>query len=272
MSQNPHSALQIHSTLSGDPGAPHRLVFLHGLFGRGRNFSTIAKALQPDFVSLLVDLPNHGRSDWTEDFDYVQMAEAVAEHLAADVVSPGPVDVLGHSMGGKVAMVLALRHPELVRKLIVEDIAPVDAASGRGEFDHLLGALKTVDLATVASRSQVDAALQDPIPELGVRGFLLQNLQRTEDGYGWQANLDLLHGRLDRVMGFPSEAVQGRTFQGPVLWMGGERSPYVQDEDEAVMEGYFPRTLRLTVKGASHWVHSDQPEAFTAAVRTFLLA
>lgn len=265
-------APSIHSVQTGEDGAERRLVFLHGLFGRGKNFATIGKALQPEFRSLLVDLPNHGRSAWTEDFDYVQMADAVAGHLRAGFAQDGPVDVLGHSMGGKVAMVLALRHPDLVRKLIVEDISPVGTGSGRSEFDHLLSALKDVDLGSVRSRADADTALQDRIPERGVRGFLLQNLTRTADGFVWEPNLDLLHGQLDTIMGFPADQVEGQSFDGPVLWMGGEKSTYVKDEDEPVMEGYFPRTLRVTVKGATHWVHSDQPESFTAALRTFLLA
>lgn len=265
-------APSIHSVLVGEDSAPRRLVFLHGLFGRGKNFSSIAKALQPEFQSLLVDLPNHGKSAWTEEFDYVQMADAVAEHLAAGFAQDGPVDVLGHSMGGKVAMILALRHPELVRRLVVEDVAPVDTGSGRSEFDHLLGSLAAVDLDSITSRSDADAALQDPIPQRGVRGFLLQNLIRVAGGFGWEPNLQLLHGQLDRVMGFPADRVEGQSFDGPVLWMAGGRSHYIKDEDQPTMEGWFPQTLRVTIRDASHWVHSEQPEAFTSALRTFLLA
>lgn len=262
----------IHSVQTGEDGAARKLVFLHGLFGRGKNFAAIAKALQPEFQCLLVDLPNHGKSEWTEEFDYVQMADAVADHLAAGFAEDGPVDVLGHSMGGKVAMILALRHPELVRKLVVEDVAPVDTGAGRSEFDHLLGSLIALDLDSISSRSDADAQLQEPIAQRGVRGFLLQNLVRTDGGFAWEPNLELLHGQLDRVMGFPAESLEGKSFDAPVLWMAGERSDYIKDEDQSTMEGWFPRTLRVTIKGATHWVHSDQPESFTAALRTFLLA
>ena len=265
-------APSIHSVETGEEGAERRLVFLHGLFGRGKNFATIAKALQPEFRCLLVDLPNHGKSAWTEEFDYVQMADAVAEHLASGFAQDGPVDVLGHSMGGKVAMILALRHPELVRKLVVEDVAPVDTGAGRSEFDHLLGSLIGLDLDSVTSRSDADAQLADPIPQRGVRGFLLQNLVRADGGYAWEPNLELLHGQLGRIMDFPADRVEGQSFNAPVLWMAGERSHYVKDEDQPVMEQWFPRTLRVTIKGATHWVHSDQPESFTAALRTFLQA
>lgn len=269
-SQTPPTAPAVHSVTVGPDDAEYRLVFLHGLFGRGKNFGAIAKALQPEFQSLLVDLPNHGRSAWTESIDYIAMADAVADHLALGFAQNGPIDLLGHSMGGKVAMVLALRHPHLVRRLIVEDISPVPVGSGRSEFDHLLSSLKAVDLDSLTSRADADAALQDPIPQRGVRGFLLQNLMRTSEGFAWEPNLDLLHGQLDAVMDFPTTSLAGSTFTGPVLWMAGERSPYVRDEDAATMEEYFPQTLRVTVKGATHWVHSDQPEAFTSAVRTFL--
>ncbi|RKQ36809.1 alpha/beta fold hydrolase [Kocuria tytonis] len=258
---------------SGD----HRLVFLHGLFGRGKNFTNIAKGLQPQFRCLLVDLPNHGDSAWTESFGYADMADTVAAELRAGFAADGPVDVLGHSMGGKVAMILALRHPDLVRRLVVEDIAPVDSkeadtASSRGDFEHLLGSLKRLDLSGITHRSQADAALRAEIPQDMVRGFLLQNLRHRDGGFGWQPNLDLLHAELDAVGDWPAQDVAGRTFTGPVLWIAGEDSPYIQDADAPAMRALFPKTVRITVRGASHWVHSDRPEQVIMALRTFLLA
>ena len=255
----------------------HRLVFLHGLFGRGKNFTNIAKALQPDFTCLLVDLPNHGDSAWTESFGYAAMADTVADELRRDFAADGPVDVLGHSMGGKVAMLLALRHPDVVRRLVVEDIAPVDSQeadteASRGNFEHLLGSLKRLDLTGITHRSQADAALRTEIPEDQVRGFLLQNLRHRDGGFGWQPNLDLLHDQLDDVGGWPEEDIAGRTFTGPVLWMAGENSPYIQDADAPVMRALFPRTVRITVRDASHWVHADRPDEVVMALRTFLLA
>ena len=255
----------VHALEVGDTGA--RVVFLHGLFGQGRNFSTIAKALQPEFRSLLVDLPNHGRSAWTEEFGYEQFADLVADRLRDSFAADGPVHVVGHSMGGKVAMVLALRHLELVDRLVVVDISPAGGGD-QGEFEHLLDSLAGLDLSTLSRRSEADERLSEPIDDPRVRGFLLQNLRSGQDGFHWQANLDLLRRELPAIGGFPDDLTG--TFDRPVLWVAGERSPYVRPEHEAQMRRLFPRTMQVTIKGAGHWVHSEQPEAFTSALRAFL--
>jgi pimeloyl-ACP methyl ester carboxylesterase len=188
-----------------------RAVFLHGLFGRGRNFTTAAKAIADTHTSTLVDLPNHGDSAWTDEFSYVDMADAVADTLRQGAAANGPVDLIGHSMGGKTAMVLALRHPDLIDRLVVVDISPVASDNG-GEFDHLLGSLKKLDPDALSSRTDADEQLQEPIPNAGTRGFLLQNLRSTTSGYAWQPNLDLLHGSLPAIGDFPD--LTGSTFDG----------------------------------------------------------
>ena len=249
----------------------HRVAFLHGLFGRGRNFSTVAQGLLPEIESLLIDLPNHGASGWTEHFDYAELADLVAEHVVQQgFAGPGEqaIDVVGHSMGGKVAMMLALRHPELVRRLIVVDISPVPAA--RGEFPHLLSALTGLDLAGLERRVDAHEALREAIPSETVRGFLLQNLQRRSANFAWEPNLAMLHAEIDTVMGFP--VLTGLQFGGPVLWIRGERSGYVTDADKPAMRTLFPRTRLLTVHGAGHWVHSERLAEFVSAVRSFVLA
>ena len=258
------SAPAVRTTVVGDGDA--RVVFLHGLFGQGRNFTQIAKALQPEARSLLVDLPNHGGSAWTERFDYEETAELVAEHLR-DELADGPVHVVGHSMGGKVAMVLALRHPDVVDRLVVADIAPASGGS-LGEFAHLLDSLAAIDLAAVGRRSDADEQLAARVDDERVRGFLLQNLRADGDVWRWQANLDLLRRDLRAIGGFPDTG--DATFDGPVLWVAGERSDYVRPEHDPVMRRLFPRTTLVTVKGAGHWVHSERPEAFVSVLRTFL--
>lgn len=257
----------IHATEVGDAGP--RVVFLHGLFGQGRNFTQVAKALTPDLRSVLVDLPNHGRSAWTEEAGYLEIAEVVATWLR-EAYDGEPVHLVGHSMGGKVAMVLAQAHPGLVDRLVVVDIAPA-TSDGAGEFEHLLGSLAGVDLGVLERRGDADEQLRGRIADERVRGFLLQNLRSGDGGSGfrWQANLDLLRRELTAIGGFPD---LDTVFDHPVLWMAGERSDYVQPEHEPVMRRLFPRTRTVTIKGAGHWVHSEKPEAFVSTLRVFLLA
>lgn len=259
-------AVVLHTLTVGDDldGVP-TVVFLHGLFGQGRNFNGIAKALLPDARSILVDLPDHGRSPWTERVDL----EAWADDVAATIreAAQTPVNLVAHSLGGKVAMLLALRHPELVSKLVVVDISPVPSRTV-GQFEHLLGALATLDLGTLAGRGDADAELAPLIPDATVRAFLLQNLHRDGDRWAWRANLTSLRDSLDVIGGFPATDA---TFDGPVLWVLGERSDYVTDDDAAAMRALFPRTVTVTVKGAGHWVHSEQPQAFALTLRRFLL-
>jgi len=256
----------LHTTEVGESGP--RVVFLHGLFGQGRNFTQIAKALAPDFRSVLVDLPNHGRSAWTDEADYTAVAAVVASFLDSAGAGEAPAHVVGHSMGGKVAMVLALTRPDLIDRLVVADISPSPSA-GAGEFEHLLGALGRLDLGAVRRRSDADDALRAEIDDERVRGFLLQNLRSTPDGFAWQANLDLLRRELPAIGGFPE--VDG-CFDHPVLWLAGEHSDYVRPADAPEMRRLFPRTRLVTLKGAGHWVHAEQPEAFVSALRVFLTA
>jgi len=261
-------ACVLHVLTVGDelPDDVPTVVFLHGLFGQGRNFSTIAKGLLPGARSVLVDLPNHGRSAWTETVDLAAMADAVAERVRAG--ADAPVHLVGHSLGGKVAMLVALRHPELLDRLVVVDIAPT-ASRSVGEFEHLLGALATLDLTTLERRGDADEALREQIPNDTVRAFLLQNLHRDDDGWAWRANLALLRRSLDVIGGFPD--VGDARHDGPVLWVTGERSDYTGPDEETAMRRLFPATRHVVVKGAGHWVHSERPEVFGEVVRRFLL-
>jgi pimeloyl-ACP methyl ester carboxylesterase len=254
----------LHTTSYGDHGS--RIVFLHGLFGQGRNWTQIAKALATDHRTLLVDLPHHGKSAWDEHFDFLDIADQVAELMTAD----DPVTLVGHSMGGKVAMVLALRHPELVERLCVVDVAPV--SYGRAsEFAGYIGAMQRLDLDSLGQRSDAEAALQEGIPHPTVRSFLLQNLRREGDSWRWQVNLDVLGEELAEVSGWPEDQLAGESaYPGPVLWIAGARSDYVRDEYAEAMDHWFPRNRRVVVKNAGHWVHSEQPEVFVEVLRRFI--
>lgn len=256
----------LHTTTYGDSGS--RVVFCHGLFGQGRNWTQVAKALAGGHRSVLVDLPQHGRSPWSPEFDYVAMADAVAELLAPD----DPVALVGHSMGGKVAMLLALRRPELVERLCVVDVAPVAYRSAH-VFERFVEAMRGVRLDTLQRRSDADRQMEAGVPDPTVRSFLLQNLRHEGDDWRWQMNLDVLGDSLPEIGGWPADRLAGvAPYDGPVLWIGGETSDYVRDEHDATMTALFPRTRSVTVKGAGHWVHSEQPEVFLEVLRRFLSA
>jgi pimeloyl-ACP methyl ester carboxylesterase len=255
---------RLHTTTHGDHGS--RVVFLHGLFGQGRNWTQIAKALAPEHRVLLVDLPHHGRSPWQDSFDFVDVADQVAGVLDAD----DPVALVGHSLGGKVAMVLALRRPELVERLCVVDVSPV-AYEGAREFARYIEAMQAIDLTRLERRSDADAALEAAVPSATVRGFLLQNLRHEGDTWSWQVNLDVLGEDLAEVGGWPKQSLAGLApYDGPVLWIAGARSDYVRDDYAPAMDRWFPANRRVTIKNAGHWVHSEQPEVFVEVLRQFL--
>lgn len=251
----------LHTTSLGEHGSP--VVFCHGLFGQGRNWTQIGKALAGRHRVTLVDMPNHGRSPWTDRIDYVEMADAIAG-LLAEIGEPATL--VGHSMGGKTAMLTALRHPELVDRLCVVDVSPV-AYRESDEFRGFIDAMLGIDLDELGSRAEADAALVDAAPDAGVRGFLLQSLRRDDDGWRWLPNLQVLRRDLDVLRGWPdTDAV----YEGPVLWIAGADSGYVRDELRDAMEARFARARRVTVKGAGHWVHSEQPAVVTGLLERFL--
>ena len=251
-----------------------RVAFLHGLFGQGRNWTQVAKALAgPDGSGarcLLVDLPDHGRSPWSEEFSYEAYAEQVAATLAAE--APGePWVLVGHSLGGKTAMVTTLLHPEVVGYLVVVDIAPKDYGD-LDRFRHYIEAMQGLPLAELTSRADAEERFAEVESDAGVRGFLLQNLRRQGTAWSWQANLDLFagdagRGEDSRIADFPD---LGRSWDGPVVWLAGEHSGYVRDEDTDAMRALFPRARLVTVRGASHWVHTDAPEVVVETLRRVL--
>lgn len=256
----------LHLTEIGTSGP--RVLFLHGLFGQGKNWTSIAKNLADQARVIMVDLPNHGRSGWTESLTYAEMATLITDVLTTD--DPEPLNVIGHSMGGKVAMAMALLHPDLVEKLVVADIAPVRYERISGFADYVMG-MRSIDLSRLRTRGEADQALQPYVPDAVVRAFLLQNLRRdssSETGWRWQMNLSLLGGKLADLGDWPDLA--SPPYEGPVLWIAGGRSDYIRPEYGPAMRALFPRTQLVTIKQAGHWVHSDQPEIFVAAVRRFL--
>lgn len=247
-------------TTYGD-GPP--LVILHGLFGSGKNWTGIAKQLAADFRVITVDLPNHGASPWQDDVSYPAMAKVVAEFLQANDLEGATV--LGHSMGGKTAMALALNDASAVGRLLVLDIAPV-------AYDHdnrqYIEAMEAVDLAALKGRGEADETLARFIDDPGLRGFFLLNLVRDGEGFAWRINLAGLKAGLNDLHGFP--VIDGGAYGGQVQFIAGERSDYIEAAHGDTIRGLFPHATFAEVAGAGHWVHAEKPADVIALVRAFM--
>lgn len=255
-------------------GNPARVtVFLHGLMGRGRNFLQIANELTTVTTSILVDQPNHGTSPWTLNFSYAEMADRVAAQLRqiSEVKAAKTIHLVGHSMGGKTAMQLALTHPELLSSLTVVDISPTPAPT-IAPFDNLLGSLLQLDLTSLKTRREADDILRTAIADNTMRSFLLGNLIKRPNSlsYRWLANVPLLFKSLPQIVDFRPPA--NACFTGPVLWISGENSPYIKASDMPLMSMLFPDVLPVTVPHAGHWVHADNPKDFNRLLTEFITA
>lgn len=239
------------------------LVILHGLFGSGANWRGIAKRFGADRRVLVMDMRNHGRSFHDEDMSYPAMARDILDTLDAQDIERA--DLLGHSMGGKAAMVAALEEPDRVGRLMVVDIAPVI-------YTHshlpLIEALMKLDVAGLGSRAEADERLKGSIEDRMLRQFLLQSLEKAEDGYRWRLNLEALKHAMEDLTGFPE--LDGGQFDGPVLFLYGADSDYVQPEHHPRIERYFPNAEYAAVENAGHWVHADRPDALLERVMVFL--
>jgi esterase len=240
----------------GEGGDRPPLLIAHGLFGSARNWGVISKRLSETRRVVAVDMRNHGDSPWSDIHDYPAMAEDLAEAIE------GRWDVLGHSMGGKAAMVLALTHPQKVDRLVVADIAPV--AYGHTQA-HLVEAMAGLDPAGLATRAEADRALAAAVDEPGVRAFLLQSLDLKEKR--WRLNLPALRAEMPKILSFPQ--VAGR-FDGPALFLSGANSPYVLPEHRDRIKALFPAARFARIPDAGHWLHAEKPREFEAAVAAFL--
>ena len=243
----------VQQTQNGRP----KLLIVHGLYGSARNWGIISKRLSDIRDVSAVDMRNHGYSPWFESHTYHDMANDLAE-----VVSNmgGPVDVIGHSMGGKAAMMLALTRPEMVNKLIVADIAPV--AYSHNPVENIL-AMRKVDLAKIERRS--DALEQLTGLDQGLAEFFLQSLDMKEKR--WRLNLDILEKHMSDIVGWPNP---DGTFMGETLFLSGALSNYVEPNHKMIIKDLFPKARFARLNGAGHWLHAEKPREFEAAVRAFL--
>jgi len=243
----------------GEPTEKPGLLIAHGLYGSARNWGVIAKRLSDERQVVAVDMRNHGESDWKETHRYQDLAEDLAEALTA---LGGPWDVMGHSMGGKASMVLALTQPLLVNRLIVADIAPV--GYGHSQIQYV-DAMKAVDLSKVEKRSDAGPLLEPYVDDPQLISFFLQSLDVKNQR--WILNLEVLEREMAHVMGFPE--VSG-CYEGDTMFLSGALSDYVTPEHRPEIKRLFPNTKFFKIPGAEHWLHAQKPREFEAAVRAWL--
>ncbi len=253
---------QLHYQRYGEDGQP--LLVLHGLFGSAKNWHSVALKLQPDYQVWALDLRNHGSSPWDVTMNYPALVEDLRDFIEHHHL--GQVNILGHSMGGKVAMALALSMPQLINQLIVVDIAPVNY---NHSFLDYVQAMQRVDLQGLNRRSEVDQHLSESIQDAGIRMFLLQNLVFNTDHYDWRINLSSLAANMQYLIGFPT-VPDGTQFDGKTLFLRGEKSDYILPSHHPIIHQLFNKVQINTVANAGHWVHADQPAALIEQVRGFL--
>lgn len=248
-------------------GAGEPLLILHGLFGNLKNWHTHARQLQARFRVISVDLRNHGESPHVDSMSYPEMAADVIALL--DRLELGTARLLGHSMGGKVAMELALHHAERVSALLVADIAPIAYSLTRGDHENVFAGLLAVEPEQLKSRSEADAVLAEHIDEPGVRQFLLGNLTPLEQGgYRWRFNLEVLNADYRNLR----EAVQGEPYEGPALFVKGAESNYIQDVDWPEIRRLFPAAKLRIIADTGHWLHAERPQIFSRICEDFFSA
>ncbi|RUO31515.1 alpha/beta hydrolase [Aliidiomarina sedimenti] len=242
---------------SGEP-----VILIHGLFGDLDNLKSISRSLTEHYSVINLDVRNHGQSPHTSAMSYADMAEDVI--AIADAEGLDQFHLLGHSMGGKIAMEIALRYPSRVRSLIVADIAPV-AYDAR--HSSILDALCAIDVDALSSRQQADSELAKSIESKGVRQFLLKNLRKEDDRWYWRFNLKALQDNYQTLIGEPTRDGQ---YTGPVLFIRGELSDYVQQSHSDAIGSRFPNARPQTIAGTGHWLHAEQPAKFNQLVSDFL--
>jgi pimeloyl-ACP methyl ester carboxylesterase len=242
-------------------GAP--VILLHGLFGTARNLGAVARGLAENARVLSLDLRNHGDSPHNPDMDYTTMAADVAETMASAGIESAPI--IGHSMGGKVAMMLALTHGRQVQKLAVMDIAPIPYDHS---YDGYVEAMKRIPLNNEVNRKQANEILANAIPDANLRIFLLSNLILGENPH-WRFGLDEIGGAMHNLLDWQLPA-NTAPYTGPALFLRGGNSDYVMPEATQPIQTLFPAAEIQTIERAAHWIHAEQPKAVIAALQGFL--
>ncbi len=252
--------MQLHYEPYGE-GPP--LVILHGLFGSLENWRTLSKFFSRSFHVFALDQRNHGRSPHSREFSYPVMVEDLQEFMVEQELSSA--HLIGHSMGGKTAMLFAVTHPEMVEKLVIVDMAP--KAYGRGH-DDVFDAMFSLDLAAIHRRQDAEAGMAAKLPDLALRQFLLKNLDRDEAGaFRWRLALEEIHANYPALL----QAIEWRQpFAHPTLFIRGAQSDYIKDSDIPSLKLLFPQARVTTIPNAGHWVHAEKPQEFARIVLDFL--
>ena len=234
------------------------VMIVHGLYGSGRNWGVIAKRLSDQFFVITVDLRNHGDSPWLDTHNYHVMADDLVEVINSLNIKP---NIIGHSMGGKAAMVLALKRPNLVRNLIIADIAPVKYEHDQSQF---IEAMQKVDLSKVEKRSDATLALSKFVEDKSLQNFFTQSLDIKAKR--WKLNLKVLRSEMSEILSFPKIESE---FSGHSLFLKGEKSDYIKSEHRKLIKSLFTKARFATFKEAGHWLHAEKPREFESAARLF---
>jgi esterase len=253
--------MRLHYEVCGEGPA---LVILHGLFGSLENWRSMARRLGAHFRVFAIDQRNHGKSPHVADMNYELMAGDVLSIMREAGLARA--HVLGHSMGGKTAMQLALMHPDAVERLVIADIAP---KSYPPHHDKIIQTLLSIDFSMIKSRKDLDSALAQSIPDTAVRQFLVKDAKPIDGSFRWQMNIQAIADNYAQLLAFPSST---GPFEGPTLFVCGEQSDYITGQDLPLIRTLFPKCILETIPSAGHWLHAEAPEAFFRIVRDFLLA
>ena len=253
----------LHHEVSGE-GAP--LILLHGLLGSSRNLGMVARELSEYFQVCSVDLPNHGKSPRSTECGFAVLADAV--HAVAESLDWQRYSLLGHSLGGKVAMRLALEHAHSVDRLLVEDIAPVDYPP---HHTGILEAMRSIQLEALESRSEAKGMLMDKLDDEPTVNFIVQNLRGRKGGFYWLADLDNISACYPSYCLRPFESAEGDAFNGPTLFVGGGRSNYIQAEHQSAIKASFPNAKYRQIEGAGHVIHAEKPALFASVAKRFFI-
>lgn len=243
-------------------GEGQPLIILHGLFGMLDNWQTLGKKWAEKYQVILVDQRNHGHSEHDKHFNYQVMMEDLEE--LTDDLFLDDINILGHSMGGKVAMKFAQTYPALVNKLIVADIGPKLYPV---HHQQIIDGLFSIDFSAVSSRKEVEAQLKNYIPEPGTIQFFLKNLYWKEKGVlNWRFGLDEISSNINNV----GEDLYAGNFDKDTLFIRGGNSNYILDEDNPAIKQSFPKSVIETIPNTGHWLHAENPEMFYQLVSAFL--